>query len=250
MRTNMLVLNDGKTEIVKFSSKFDRFNGSSICNIRIGDDIIIPSVKVRNLGVIMDNKATMSAHVSNLCRSASFALYKIGKIRNILDQSTTEKLVHAFVTSRLDYCNSLLFGLPAYEIRKVQLIQNSAARLITRTKKHENITPVLKALHWLPIQQRIEFKLLCFVFKILHGMTPAYLNDLLLWRCSGRALRSSAPTLFQPLGNCKFYGDRAFFISAPRLWNVLPSYIRVLPTFDQFKSHLKTHLFIKYFDSS
>ena len=81
-------------------------------------------------------------------------------------------------------------------------------------------------------------------------MTPAYLNDLLLWRCSGRALRSSAPTLFQPLGNCKFYGDRAFFISAPRLWNVLPSYIRVLPTFDQFKSHLKTHLFIKYFDSS
>lgn len=78
-------------------------------------------------------------------------------IRNILDQPSTEKLVHAFVTSRLDYCDSLMHGLPAYEIRKVQLIQNPAACLITGTKKHEKITPLLKSLHWLPIQQCIEF---------------------------------------------------------------------------------------------
>ncbi|KAJ8041085.1 hypothetical protein HOLleu_11803 [Holothuria leucospilota] len=86
MSTNMLVLNEGKSEIVKFSPKFGRNNGSPL-----GDDNIVPSVKVRNLGVIMDNNATMSAHVSNLCTLASFALYQIGKIGNILDQSSTEK---------------------------------------------------------------------------------------------------------------------------------------------------------------
>ena len=195
----------------------------------------------------MDAAGSMSTHMSSLCRSVSFALWKVCKIRHLLDKNSTEKLIHAFVTSRLDYCNSLLFGLPVHEIQKLQLIQNSAARLITKNFFLYHITPILKELHWLPVQRRIEFKILCVTFKILHNMAPAYLEELLSRRGNGGSLRSNINgelSLHQPIGKTKFYGDRAFYINcAPRLWNALPPTVRCLPTFSTFKSHLKTHLF-------
>ena len=110
----------------------------------------------------------MSNHILKLCQCASFALHRIGRISNVLDRSNTERLVHAFVTSRLDYCNSLLFGIEDKYLCKLQLLQNSAARLVTRTKMHEHITPVRRELHWLPIYARMNFKILLFVYKILH----------------------------------------------------------------------------------
>ena len=192
----------------------------------------------------------MKPHISSLCKSASFALWRIGKIRHLLDQDSTEKLVHAFVTSRLDYCNSLLYGLPCNQLSKVQLIQNSAARLVSRTKKSDHITPVLSRLHWLPIQKRIEFKILCLTFKIVNGIAPVYLQELLTVRSTGRALRSSvqgANMLHQPISNTTFYGDRAFSVCAPRLWNRLPCLLRSCSSFNSFKCNLKTHLFKQYF---
>ena len=134
----------------------------------------------------------MSPHVNSICKSASFALWKIGKIRKLLDSHSTEKLVHAFITSRLDYCNSLLFGLPNYQLKKLQLIQNSAARLVSLTKKADHIQPVLFNLHWLPVHKRVEFKLLCLTYKVLHDIAPLYLKELLNIRVPGRTLRSTA----------------------------------------------------------
>ena len=247
MRNNMLALNDGKTEIIHFSSKFSA-SSTSPCNVQIGGVDITPSGTARNLGVTFDDSCAMSTHVTNICRSASFAIWKCAKIRNILNETSAIKLIHAFVTSRLDYCNSLLFGLPLHQIRKLQLLQNSAARLITRTKKRDHITPILRELHWLPIQLRIEFKINCFTFKIIHGMAPNYLAELLTIRSSGRTLRSNVRNLHQPIGNTKFYGDRAFHICAPRLWNALPPSIRVLDNFQTFKTHLKAFLFAGFFN--
>ena len=114
--------------------------------------------EARNLGVIFDKHLTMSGHVKNLCRTASLAIRNIGRIRKYLDQPITERLVHAFVSSTFDYCNSVLYGLPARQLRKLQRPQNSAARLVTKAKRRDHITPVLRQWHWLPINQRIVFK--------------------------------------------------------------------------------------------
>ena len=89
-------------------------------------------------------------------------------------------MVHALVTSRLDYCNSLLTGLPRTLLQKIQRVQNAAARVVTRTRRSEHITPVLKALHWLPIQRRIEYKVLLYTHKALQGDAPEYIRDLLV----------------------------------------------------------------------
>ena len=105
MRANMLALNDGKTELVWFSSKFKK-EGVSAGSVRVGDTTIHPSASVRDLGVMFDERGTLETHVASMCRSASHALWRIGKIRKLLDLQMTEKLIHAFVTSRLDYCNT------------------------------------------------------------------------------------------------------------------------------------------------
>jgi len=149
------------------------------------------------LRVTFDDNLTFENVVSQKCRSASFGLYKIGRIRNYLDKTTTERLIHAFVMSHFDFCNSLLFGLPSRQIQRLQVIQNSAARLVTRTKKHESISSVLRNLHWLPIQSRINFKVLLFAYQCFHQFAPLYLLELLTQYKPERTLRSSKKSLFQ-----------------------------------------------------
>ena len=121
----------------------------------------------------------MDVYINNLCHSASFALYKIGRIRNLLDAKSTETLVHAFITCHIDMCNSLLCDLPDSHISKLQCIQNSAARLVTRTRFSDHITPVLRDLHWLPITFCIMYKILLLTYKFLHRLAPEYLTDLI-----------------------------------------------------------------------
>ena len=129
------------------------------------------------------------------------------------------------------------------------MIQNSAARLVIR-ENYNHISPFLKVLHWLPVQQRAEFKILCLTFKVLHGFAPGYLSQLLTRHSSSRTLRSNSRNeiyLHQPLSNTAYYGDRAFSICAPHLWNALPSYLQSVTTFQAFKSGLKTYFFNKTF---
>ena len=125
------------------------------------------SGEARNLGVIFDKHLTMSGHENNLCHTASLAIRNIGRNLKYLDQPSTERVVHVFVSSYLDYCNSVLYGLPAKQLSKLQCLQNSAARLVTKAKRRDYITPVLRQLLWLPINQRIvlRFYLCAIVFK-------------------------------------------------------------------------------------
>ena len=111
-----------------------------------------------------------SDHVSAVCWSAYGYLQQLRSVTRVLSSETAKTVVYAFISSRLDYCNSLLFGISDNLLRRLQAIQNAAARLVTGTRRREHITPVLRQLHWLPVQQLIEFKLTVLVYKAMNGL--------------------------------------------------------------------------------
>ncbi len=236
-------LNDDKTEFLKFLPQ--PWHESTTPNsIQIGTENIGLSTNAKNLGVLFDPSLNLSTHISATCKSAFYQLHCLSRIKRYLTVEALKTAVHALISSKLDYCNSLLAGLPKGEIKRLQHVMNSAARLITGTKKAEHITPVLIDLHWLPVEKRIEFKLLCLAYKALHGLAPRYLSDLLTPYVPVRALRSMDQDLVSiPQTRTKKFGQRTFAYVASKLYNELPLSIRQAPSFNSFKTDLKTTLF-------
>ena len=165
----------------------------------------------------------MSKSAFHTIRSIS----RIGKFPSVENAKTS---VHAFVTSKLDNCNALLYGFPEYKIQRLQYVLTSASRLVTLSRKHDHISPVLMELHWLPVQQRVEFKILLFTYEVVNGMAPAYRQDLLDLYRRCRSVRSGNMQLLKTqCYNIKSYGFRAFSICAPpspQLWDALSRELR------------------------
>ncbi|KAI5086446.1 hypothetical protein C0J45_2304, partial [Silurus meridionalis] len=179
-------------------------------------------------------------HISQVTKAAFFHLRNISKLRKMLSISDKEKLVHKLMTSRIDYCNAC----PASLINKLQLVQNAAARVLTRSRKYDHITPILSSLHWLPVKFRIDYKLLLFTYKALNGLTPMYLFSLLTRYYPSCSLRSqNFGLLVVPRIATSTKGGRAFSHLALKLWNSLPDSVRGSDTLTQFKCRLKTYLF-------
>ena len=187
----------------------------------------------------------MGVQVNKVCQTAWFHLYSISKIRQYLSQDQTQSAIHAYVTSRLDQNNSLLSGLPDTLMNKLQKVQNAAARVVLGGKRDQHVTPLLKELHWLPINQRHVYKTLLLVYKSINDKGPRYLKQMLTPKPEPRPLRSSSQQLLDvPRTTRVTYGDRAFSITGPRLWNELPLDIRSCETVKGFQKELKkTHLF-------
>ena len=186
----------------------------------------------------------MHNQVTSICKAAHYHLRNIGRIRKCITYDACEKLIHALVTSRLDCGNGNLYGLPKFQNSRLQKILNIAARILTLSRPSFDITPILIELHWLPIEKRIEYKILLLTFKATHDLAPKYISDLLNPYPTPRELRSSDENLLAiPQSRTKTYGDRAFSVTAPTLWNELPEELRFINSLSLFKKHLKTHLF-------
>lgn len=209
-------------------------------------DLPRPSSHVRNLGVIIDDSLTMqqqAVRVSSTC----FTIMKwLRKILWMLPADTQKTVVHALITSRLDYGNVLYLGSNKAVTRRLQLVQNSAARLLCRVPKTTSISKYLHDLHWLRIENRIKFKALSYMFKIRAGTAPQYLKNLVRSYTPTRHLRSETHAKFTiPRIKLSRMGGRSFAYLGPTLWNSLPLDLRKETSFVLFRKSLKTWLFNK-----
>jgi hypothetical protein len=215
----------------------------STTTVSISGTNISPSPTARNLGVVFDSDLSFSKHISTICQSSFYHIRQLRQIRPCLNTATAIILANALVSSKLDYCNSLYYNLPNSSIHRLQLVQNSLARVvIPAVKRHHHITPTLRRLHWLPVNLRIKYKIALLTYKTLQNKQPAYLHDLLSpVPLSNR--RSSNKNLLQAVGANTNTGKRAFCHCAPSIWNALPLSLRLPQPITSFRSNLKTYLF-------
>ena len=252
MSQDKLLMNDAKTELLLISTR-QQLAKITIDGITVGHSVINPQFPVRNLAVWLDSNLSMGDHITKTSSAAFYYLYNIRRIRKYLTKEGTETLIHAFISSHLDYCNSLLQGLPSYQIQKLQRVQNSAARLVFEESKFCHITPLSRALHWLPIAYRIVFKISLLTFNVIHKLPPTYISEPVSLKDTGDRyyLRSNNANLLNipPCKSLSTLGDQSFYVAAPKLWNDLPLFIRNISLVNAFKKALKTHLFQKAFAS-
>ena len=212
---------------------------------------VSPAQSVRNLGVVFYPNFTFSNHVSQVIKSTRVQARDLYIIRPLLDLNTSVLLANALVSSRLDYYNLLFLSLTHFELRRLQLVQNSLCRVVTHSSKFSHITPQLKKLHWLPVRYRVQFKICFITYKILTQGQPVYLRDLIHPYTSFRNTRRSTPKLkfLQTLTfdrrvhkSIKHFSN-SFSHYAPALWNSFPLHVRNSLSVVSFRKHLKTHLF-------
>lgn len=216
--------------------------------LNIGEAEVPMSLAARILGFEVDNSLSMSNHIDNVTRSCFYQLHKIYKIRDCIDEDAAKSMVHSLVTSRLDYCNAVLYGLPDTLLNRLWCVQKSAARLITSTRKYDHITPVMIKLHWLPPRERIEFKILLLTYKALNGKAPVYISDMLQRRSDKGTRNDNKLLLVDPRMKRVTFGGRSFTKAAPVLWNNLPMYIKTSDDVSSFKDKVKTFLFRKAYN--
>ena len=156
-----------------------RLNDFRNCQLQFDGCVVSDAPFVKNLGVHFDKALNMRKHLSALVKSCFAQIRTIGRIRPYLTESACKTLVATLVTSRMDYGNAILYGINNNVLSKLQRVQNTAARLITRKRKYDHITPELMALHWLPIKYRCQYKLLLYTFKVMTECAPVYLQELL-----------------------------------------------------------------------
>ena len=218
-------------------------NFSDLTNLSLSNDIIPVSSSARNLGFVFDFDMPFSEQINSVSKSCHFHIRDIRRIRHLLPLSAATALANSLVSSKLDYCNSLYSGISQSNLNKLQRIQNSLARVITNTSKYQHITPTLKKLHWLPIKQRIDYKLCLLTYKTLTNQQPTYLYNSLSFPSHSVSTRSSDSLVLSIPYVRSSLGKRAFSVIGPRLWNSLPPDTRNSNSLPTFRSRLKTHLF-------
>lgn len=245
LKASRLRLNPAKTQFMWLRS------AQQLAKIR-HDDILVLSARIRtvgtakNLGVVFDGQLSMNEQVSAVCRSGYFQLRQLRPLTKCMTIDAIKTLTNAFITSRLDYCNALYYGITDGLMSRLQSVQNAAARLVMGLGRRDHITPILRQLHWLPVRRRVQFKMATLVYRSLTGTAPAYLADdcELTSNIRPRSLRSSDCRTCVVRRSHNHFGDRCFATAGPTVWNSLPPLLRQSDiSYERFKRLLKTFLF-------
>ena len=246
MEANHLKLNISKTEVIWFT------NGKGIHKIpnrpvRIVADNIIPSEIVKTLGVWLDRDLFMKTRINMILKGNFISLRQMKSIKDLLSVESLKTLASALVLSRIEYGNISLAELPKYQKNRLQSLINTAVRLITGTKKYDHINPVLRNLHWLKIDERIDYKVLLLVFKRLHNEGLAYLSKdfEMLSNIPGKQKLRSANSLkvVTSKSKLKIVEKKYFYVTGPTLWNNLPEKLRFSVSKHSFGKSLESYLF-------
>jgi len=243
---NRLKLNQAKTQFMLVGT-WQQLRLVNPNSVLVGGVEIEFSRCVSNLGFVFDEHLSMGPHMQSLIKKCTFQLRKLRHVRKSLDRNTFIMLVHAFIGSRLDYCNSLFYGITKKCLSKLQVLQNQAARLIFGKPVFEHASPLLRELHWLPIEKRILFKIGLIVFKCLNGLAPGYLSCkcvTILSQPSHERLRSACHNTLCVRSRHLKTADRDFSVAGPVFWNSLPNGLRQTGlSLAEFRRRLKTFLF-------
>ena len=246
MSSNRLQLNLGKTELLWCTTSRRQNQLPAAHSLSLGGSTVYPSNCVRNLGIYLDADLTLSAHISRVVARCFWSLRQLRAIRRYVSQSAMQSLVTSLVLTRLDYGNCVLYGLPEYQLRRLQSVQNAAARLVFRLNRFDPVTDALISLHWLRLPQRIIFKLAVLTYRCLHSLAPSYLLNFnpVSSLSNRRNLRShNSCQLLIPRTRLSTVGDRSFSVAGAVIWNSLPSDVTCATSLSSFRRRLKTHLF-------
>ena len=218
--------------------------GTAVRTVDIAGTSLPLIEELKTLGVIFDSHLRFDKHAAAVIRACNYHLRALRHIRNALPDDVAKCIGCSIVGAKLDYCNSLLYGSPVSTLDKLQRVQNQLARIVTKSNWRADAVPILRKLHWLPIRQRITFKLAVLTYKVHATATPEYLASLLQPNDTGRTLRSSmAPRLHVPRTRTET-AKRAFAVAAPNMWDSLPdSSVSLSDSILTFKRTLKTYLF-------
>ena len=242
LTSNMLSVNPSKTEYLLIGTSVQKSKLTSISPNFCGNPLV-PTTSARNIGVIFDESLAFKDHINKIIQISYLQIRQLRQIRSVLDLNSAKLLASSLVISKLDYCNSLFYGLPSSTLNRLQRVQNSLARVVVPTvKRHHHISPILKSLHWLPVIDRITFKIATITHKCLHTQQPDYLYRLLQPLPQSSRRSSSKNLLVVPFIKSA-NGRRSFSFSAPTVWNSLPLKLRSDTSHTSFRSNLKAHLF-------
>ena len=245
--SNGLALNPDKSEAILFGTRQRCSSMADVSSVNVSKTSVALQDHIKLLGVTLDSNLTFNQHVTSVTKSCYYHIRSFRHIRPNLTTDMAKTVAVSLVGSRLDYANSVLVGTSTSNINRLQRVQNTIARVVTLQKKHDHVSQTLRDLHWLPVKQRIDFKLATITFKTQNSAAPGYLSSLVSNYTPTRTLRSSSQNFLTAPRVKTVFGSRGFRVAAPTVWNSLPDFLTSSNNIETFKRRLKTFYFTSVF---
>ena len=242
--SNKLQLNNDKSDAIIYGTAQRHARHAAPTSVPVAGVDIATSNKIKSLGVTFDRCLNFDCHVQNVVQSCNYHLSGLRHIHRRLSLEVAKTIACSLIASRLDYCNALLYRTSAGNIAKLQRVQNNLARVVCCTMDRSvSASSLLQQLHWLPVEQRIQFKLASLAYRILQSGQPTYLASMLVPYEPVRQLRSSDTNRLVTPSHKFESATRRFSYAAPHIWNSIPPAVRSAPSYRSFKTALKTYLY-------